>query len=236
MYLKQHLFCYMKYLDKDLFNIIFLDNHILVAEKKAGITTQKTSSLKKSLECLLQEFLRKKLNKKNVFLHAVHRIDKKTSGLVLFARSSKALSRLNLFMRERKIVKKYRCLVENIFDEKDGVLEHFLEHKDSYSKVFKTFHENSKKAVLHYKALEERENFSYLEVFLKTGRYHQIRSQLAFMGHPIAGDSKYGSDVCLDGDIFLNSYFLEFDHPVLKEKKSFFSSHKKEDFFKKVFP
>jgi 23S rRNA pseudouridine1911/1915/1917 synthase len=210
----------MRQLDKEsYFKILFEDNHILVVIKSYGISTQDDNT-NISLEKLLKNFYKKKLNKKSIFLHPVHRVDKNVYGLVLFAKSSKALSRLNEEMRDKKIKKKYIAIVENYFEKKEGILKDYISHEEFYAKVSDKKDKNNKEAVLEYKVVDERDDLSLVEINLITGRYHQIRAQMAFHNHPILGDKKYGSKKSRK-NIALESYFLEFLHPTLKKKVEF---------------
>jgi 23S rRNA pseudouridine1911/1915/1917 synthase len=205
----------MKCRDKE---VVYIDNHLLVLKKESGILTQRNGLKILSLEEKAKDFLKKLLKKEKVFLHPVHRLDKVVSGLVLFARSSKALSRLNRDLRERRVVRRYLAVVEGYLKEKEGVLEHSL-LKLSYRSCVKE-DEKSKKAILKYRVIEEKDEKSLLEIELVTGRYHQIRAQFSFIGHPVLGDKKYGSLKELRG-ICLHGHMLEFIHPVKKEKLSF---------------
>lgn len=192
---------------------IYIDNHLLVVIKPHGVATQP------DLHELAKEWIKTSTGKEgNVFLHPIHRLDKPASGIVLFARSSKALSRLNALLREHKIQKTYLAKVEGILKEKEGALEHFLFHDEYHAKVAKGFFPGAKKALLSYKVLKTVGKNSLLEIELHTGRYHQIRAQLAFIGHPIVGDQKYGSTVHLKNDgIALAHVKVELVHPVTKE-------------------
>lgn len=212
----------MKRSDKDLsLDIIYLDNHLLVVEKPGGVLTQPDDSENLSLEEMAKEFLKKKFLKEgNVFLHAIHRLDKEASGLVLFARSSKALSRLNEQMRDHQIKKKYKAIVEGFLKNKQGILTNYLIHKSHRAEVCSKNIPEAKEAKLLYEVTEEFKNFSLLSIDLVTGRYHQIRTQLSFLGHPIVGDKKYGSKI-EKKRIALQCFSLEFSHPVSKEKVVF---------------
>ena len=212
----------MKLLDKDPnFDVIYLDNHLLVVQKASGLLTQPDDSGALSLEDMAKDFLKKKFLKEGkVFLHPVHRIDKEASGLVLFARTSKALSRLNEQMRSRKIKKKYRVRVEGHLKNKKGKVVNYLLHKSHRAEVSSKENKDAKEAVLFYEVIEEIGDYSLLSIDLITGRYHQIRVQLAHLGHPIIGDKKYGSHVEKEG-ISLQSYSLQFDHPVLNKQMVF---------------
>lgn len=196
-------------------NILFEDNHLLAVVKPPMCPTQPTPTGEKSLEDMAKAYIKEKYQKPgNVFLHAVHRLDKAASGIVLFAKTSKALSRLQEMMREYTIEKEYLALVEGALKKKSGTLEHLLLHGDHRALV----HPDGKKSVLHYEVIEEGNNSSLLRIQLITGRYHQIRAQLAHIGHPIIGDSKYGSHVPFQHGICLFHNKMQFLHPVTKEK------------------
>jgi 23S rRNA pseudouridine1911/1915/1917 synthase len=210
----------MRQLDKEsYFKILFEDNHILVVIKNYGISTQDDNT-KISLEKLLKDFYKKKLNKKSIFLHPIHRIDKNVYGLVLFAKSSKALSRLNEEMRDKKIKKKYTAIVENLFEKKIDILKDYISHEEFFAKVSSKKTKSNKEAILEYRVLDERDNLSLVEINLITGRYHQIRAQMAYHNHPILGDKKYGSKKNTK-NIALESIYLEFTHPTLKKRINF---------------
>jgi len=188
------------------------DNHILVAEKPAGIATQP------DFTDMVKVWVKKTYNKPGaVFLHPVHRLDKAVSGLVLFARTSKALSRLQAMMREHQIKKTYLALVEGKLPAKEGTLVHKLSHSTLRAKV----DPNGKEAILHYKVIKQENDSTLLEIHLVTGRYHQIRAQLAAIGCPIIGDEKYGSKKPWPKGIALKATGLQFEHPVTKEVKNF---------------
>lgn len=190
--------------------MIFSDNHILVVEKPAGLATQP------ELHEVAKAWVKQKYNKPGaVFLEPVHRLDKPVSGLVLFARTSKALSRLNEQMRERKIQKFYLAKVEGEVEEK-GVLRHNLLHADHRAVVDKS----GKPAVLSFLRLAQKEGYSLVEVALETGRYHQIRAQFGAVGHPVLGDAKYGAKGDLK-KIPLHHHKIVFSHPTTKEILTF---------------
>ena len=169
-------------------DILFVDNHLLAAVKPAGIATQPVFE---EMARTWVEVTYKKPGK--AFLEPIHRLDKPVSGIVLFARTSKALSRLHAMMRERKIVKTYRAEVEGVVRKDEDSLEHYLVHDDFHARVSTAGDPEAKKAVLSYRIVEKRKHSTVLEITLHTGRYHQIRAQLAAIGHPIVGDEKYGS-------------------------------------------
>lgn len=208
----------MKHLDNE--SIIYSDNHLLVVEKPVEVATQP------DLTEMGQAWIKKKYQKPgNVFLHPIHRLDKPVSGLVLFARTSKALSRLQEMMRERKIEKIYHALVEGKLPEAQGQLVHHLKHGSFRAEVSR----EGKEAVLDYLILRQERGVTLLEIHLATGRYHQIRAQLADIGCPILGDEKYGSRRLWPKGIALHHSELHFEHPVtheslvLKRKPDFFS-------------
>jgi 23S rRNA pseudouridine1911/1915/1917 synthase len=197
--------------------ILFEDNHILVAVKPAGMLTQETDLEPESLTTLLKDFLKERDAKPgNVFLHAVHRLDRPVSGIVLFAKTSKALSRLNASMRERQTKKIYRARVEGVPSE-SGELKHYLIKKEHRAVVVSENTSGAKAAHLKYRMVGDE-----VEVELITGRYHQIRAQLSAMGCPILGDTKYGahSPYSRPG-IALRHCELTILHPVKKELQVF---------------
>jgi 23S rRNA pseudouridine1911/1915/1917 synthase len=201
----------MKQLDNDL-KVFYLDNHVLAVEKPSGIPTQKALT-GISLEEKAKEFLKNKFNKKGeVFLHPVHRLDKPVSGIVLFARTSKALSRLNKQLREHQIKRIYLAKVKGHLQDKKGCLKHHI-----VKKSFKSVIDSSGKlAVLSYEVVKEEKEFSFLKIELETGRYHQIRAQLSYIGHPIVGDEKYGSEE-KNSRLMLHHYQMQFTHPISNE-------------------
>ena len=206
----------MKLSDKELFDPIFLDNHLFVVSKKSNCLTQPTSEKEISLETEAKRYLKRKFNKKGaVFLVPLHRLDRVASGLVLFARTSKALSRLQEQMRQRKIKKTYMARVQGKLRQKEGVLRHFLIHARYRAKSVSP--KQGKEALLRYKVIFEDRKTSWLEIELETGRYHQIRCQFSLIGHPILGDTKYGAYLRgrFEG-IDLHHQKLCFIHPVTK--------------------
>jgi 23S rRNA pseudouridine1911/1915/1917 synthase len=195
----------MKHLDNA--DIVYADNHILVVDKPPEMATQP------DLEELAKLWIKKKYKKPgNVFLHPIHRLDKPVSGLVVFARTSKALSRLQQMMRERKIEKIYHALVEGKPAEEKGKLIHHLKHGSFRAKVS----DEGKEAILEYRVIRQERGCTLLEIQLVTGRYHQIRAQLAEIGCPIVGDRKYGSQKPWPKGIALHHSEMRFEHPVAK--------------------
>ncbi len=203
--------------------VIFCDNHLLIVSKPAGLCTQPHLDGRHNLTDMAKAWVKKKYNKPgNVFLEPIHRLDQPVSGLVLFARSSKSLSRLQELMRQRQISKTYLAWVEGTSLEMKGTLQHILFHDEHRAKIVGPSHPHGKLALLHYHVIEQGANRSLVEIDLETGRYHQIRAQFSAMGYPVIGDLKYGSTVSFKDDrILLHHARLKFCHPVTKEALSF---------------
>lgn len=201
------------------FEVLYEDNHLLVVNKPAGLLTQATEQDSNSLENQAKAWLKEKYHKPfNVYLGVVHRLDKPASGIVLFAKTSKALSRLNDMIRSKDAIKIYCALIEGHPPKDSGMLEHFLRHDDYRAYVSNWSDPQAKLARLHYDDLKRNDKMTLLQVILDTGRYHQIRAQCAAMGCPIVGDVKYGSRHPLpDGAIALHHHRLQLIHPVTKE-------------------
>jgi 23S rRNA pseudouridine1911/1915/1917 synthase len=201
--------------------IVFEDNHLLVINKKAGQLVQGDKTGDLSLLDLLKNFIKVRDQKPgNVFLGLVHRIDRPTSGLVIYAKTSKALSRLTQMVKNREIKKTYWAVVPKTEIPKSQRLIHYLQKNEKNNKatVFPKATEGAKEAILNYEIVKILDNFQLLEVDLETGRHHQIRAQLSKIGVPIKGDLKYGSARSNpDGGIHLHARQLEFLHPVTKE-------------------
>ena len=201
--------------------IVFEDNHLLVINKRAGQLVQGDKTGDLSLLDLLKNFIKKRDQKPgNVFLGLVHRIDRPTSGLVIYAKTSKALSRLTQMVKNREIKKTYWAVVPKVEIPKSQRLIHYLQknEKNNKSTVFPKATEGAKEAILNYEIIKTLDNFQLLEVDLETGRHHQIRAQLSKIGVPIKGDLKYGSARSNpDGGIHLHARQLELVHPVTKE-------------------
>jgi 23S rRNA pseudouridine1911/1915/1917 synthase len=226
--------------------IIFCDNHLLVVDKPAGISTQPHQADEDNVLDQAKAWLRKQFQKIGpVFLEPIHRLDKPVSGLVLFARTSKALSRLQEMMRQRKIEKTYFAWVEGAMPQEKGTLEHYLFHDEHRARVVDPSHPKAKLARLHYfqripqsvKGLEFEPRESsrdskigegtikdkfLIEIHLETGRYHQIRAQLGHIKRPVIGDLKYGSTMHWKKNaIALRHGRLKFLHPVTKAELCF---------------
>lgn len=202
--------------------VIYEDNHIIAVNKTCSEIVQGDKTGDKPLSDIVKDWLKVKYNKPgNVFVGVTHRLDRPVSGLVLFAKTSKALTRLNEMFREGGVKKTYWAIVRNRPPQEEGELVHYLvkNEKQNKSYAYPTEKPQSKKAILHYKLIASSDNYHLLEVDLKTGRHHQIRCQLAKMGCPIKGDLKYGFDRSnKDGGISLHSRRASFIHPVSKEQ------------------
>lgn len=203
--------------------VLFVDNHLLVVNKRPGIATQPSPTSDKSLEADCKQWIKERYGKPGeVFLHPIHRLDKPVSGIVLFARTSKALSRLNASMRSREMHKCYTARVEGMLRPFEGKLEHYLVHGDHYAHVCSSNSKDAKLACLSYVVKESGDSETTVEISLETGRYHQIRAQMAAIGHPVVGDVKYGSTRKLPtGGIALSHTRFSFPHPVSREILTF---------------
>ena len=201
--------------------VVYEDNHIIVVNKTASEIVQGDKTGDTPLSETVKQYLKEKYNKPgNVFLGITHRLDRPVSGLVVFAKTSKALTRLNDMFRNGKVKKTYWAIVRNRPQELEGELTNWLVRNEKQNKSYAYDKEvkDSKKAVLCYKTIGHSQNYHLLEVDLKTGRHHQIRCQLAKMGCPIKGDLKYGSPRSNpDGSICLHARRIAFVHPVSKE-------------------
>jgi len=201
--------------------VLYEDNHIIVINKRPGDIVQGDKTGDEPLSEIVKQYVKKKYNKPGkVFLGVVHRIDRPTSGIVIFARTSKALSRLNELFSKKLAKKTYWAIIKNQPDKEQGTLEHSLVRNTKQNKSYAHIKEvpNSKKAILDYQVLKKLNNYYLLEINLKTGRHHQIRAQLAAINCPIKGDLKYGFDRSnKNGSIHLHARSIEFLHPVRKE-------------------
>lgn len=204
-------------------NIIYEDNHIIVVEKEAGILSQADDSKDMDMLTIVKSYIKEKYNKAgNVFLGLVHRLDTVTSGVMIFAKTSKAASRLSEQMRNKQIKKKYLAVFEEIIKEKKGVFEDYLVKDEKKNIVFVNKNmQNGKKSILKYEVLKENLGKSLVEVEILTGRSHQIRVQFSSRGYHIYGDAKYGAKNKDKKSIALYSYYLEIIHPTKKEKMIF---------------
>ena len=203
-------------------DVLYEDNHVIGINKRVGDIVQGDKTGDTPLSEHLKAYLKKKYNKPGeAYLGVVHRLDRPTTGVVLFAKTSKALSRLNaMFADKAQVQKTYWALVDAIPPATEGTLTHWLVRNEKQNKSVAHNKEvqQSKKAVLHYKLLKSFDHYHLLEIDLITGRHHQIRAQLAAIGLHIKGDLKYGAKRSNpDGGICLHAYKLTFEHPVKKE-------------------
>ena len=201
--------------------IIFIDNHLIAVTKPAGLLTQPDRNTDESLIDQTRQWIKEKYNKpNNIFLGLVHRLDRNVSGVVLFARTSKAASRLSKQFREGTPKKNYRAIVLGKLKEEHTTLVHYLRKEKSLrATVFPRETPTAKRSELSYEVINSLEKKSLLEVSLSTGRFHQIRAQMAFIGHPIIGDVKYGAPEPLPNqEIALYAHKLVFSHPVSNEE------------------
>ncbi len=201
--------------------VLYEDNHIIIVNKTVSEIVQGDKTGDKPLSEIVKEYLKEKYNKPgNVFIGVTHRLDRPTSGIVVFAKTSKALPRLNDMFKNKEIKKTYWAIVKNAPKQSEGTLKHYLvrNEKQNKSYAYDTEKPNSKLAILHYKTIARSDNYNLLEIDLETGRHHQIRCQLAKIGCPIKGDLKYGAERSnSDGGISLHARKVSFIHPVSKE-------------------
>ena len=207
---------------KSNLQVLHEDNHIIVINKRVGDIVQGDKTGDKPLSEVVKEYLKEKYNKPGqVFLGVVHRLDRPTTGIVVFAKTSKALTRLNELFSNRETQKTYWAVVKNKPPKNEDNLVHFIKRneKNNTSKAHLKEVPDSKKASLDYKIIKELNNYFVVEINLHTGRHHQIRAQLSIIGCPIKGDLKYGFDRSNpDGGIHLHARKLVFIHPVSKEE------------------
>ena len=207
--------------DKNNLQILHEDNHIIVINKRVGDIVQGDKTGDKPLSEVVKEYIKDQYNKPGeVFLGVVHRLDRPTTGIVVFARTSKALTRMNELFSNRETQKTYWAIVKNKPENPEDKLVHFLKRneKNNTSKAHLKEVPDSKLAKLDYKIIATLHSYFALEINLHTGRHHQIRAQLAAIGCPIKGDLKYGFDRSNpDGGIHLHARKLNFIHPVSKE-------------------
>jgi len=204
--------------------ILYEDNHIIAVNKTCSEIVQGDKTGDEPLSETLQRYLKEKYNKPgNVFVGVTHRLDRPVTGVVLFAKTSKALERLNKLFQEHAVQKSYWAIVKKCPEEQEQTLTHFLVRNEKQNKSYAcpTERTGSKQAALHYKVIASSDNYHLLEIDLLTGRHHQIRCQLAAIGSPIKGDLKYGFPRSNpDGGISLHARSASFIHPVSKEAVS----------------
>ena len=202
-------------------NVLYEDNHIIIVNKASGEIVQGDKTGDTPLVETVRAYIKEKYNKPgNVFCGLTHRLDRPVSGVVIFAKTSKALERINNMLKNHEIKKTYWAIVKNTPKQAEGTLVNYLvrNEKQNKSYAYNTEKPNSKRAELNYKVIGKSDNYTLLEVNLITGRHHQIRCQLAAMGCPIKGDLKYGfARSNPDGSISLHARSVEFTHPISKE-------------------
>ena len=208
-----------------MIKIIFEDNHLLVVEKPVNILSQGDDTNDKDMVNLLKQYVKEKYNKPgNVYIGLVHRLDRPVGGIMVFAKTSKAASRLSDQVRTKTFKKTYRAVIHGDMNKKEDTLKDYLykNKKTNMVSVVNRDHKEAKNAELSYKTLDRKDGFSLVEIDLKTGRPHQIRVQFASRKHPLFGDQRYGQNVNKVGQqIALWSYKLEIIHTTTKEKMEF---------------
>ena len=208
-----------------MIKIIFEDNHLLVVEKPVNILSQGDDTNDKDMVNLLKQYVKEKYNKPgNVYIGLVHRLDRPVGGIMVFAKTSKAASRLSDQVRTKTFKKTYRAVIHGDMNKKEDTLKDYLykNKKTNMVSVVNKDHKEAKNAELSYKTLDRRDGFSLVEIDLKTGRPHQIRVQFASRKHPLFGDQRYGQNLNKVGQqIALWSYKIEIDHPTTKERMEF---------------
>ncbi len=204
-----------------MLDILFEDNHLIIVNKIPGDLSQGDITRDQTLGDKVKSYLKKKYNKKgNVYLGIAHRLDRPTSGVIVFTKTSKALSRINELFKKNDIKKTYWAIVNSMKEKNsDKLVNHLIKNKkQNKSYVTNSSNKESKKAILNYKKILDLEKYSLLSVKLETGRHHQIRTQLANIGYPIKGDLKYGYPRSnKDGSILLHSRKISFIHPINKK-------------------
>ena len=208
--------------NKNNLQVLFEDNHIIAINKRCGDIVQGDKTGDKPLSEIVKAFLKTKYSKPgNVYLGIPHRLDRPTSGVVMFAKTSKSLSRLNKIFKDGKVQKYYWAVTKNNPEKQEDTLIHWLRknEKTNKSTYFKKETVKAKKAVLHYRVLKKLERYFIIEIELVTGRHHQIRCQLSAIGCPVRGDLKYGYDRSNnDGGIDLHAKKIIFEHPINGKK------------------
>jgi 23S rRNA pseudouridine1911/1915/1917 synthase len=208
--------------DKSNLQVLYEDNHIIIVNKRAGDIVQGDKTGDQPLSEVVKDYIKDKYNKPgNVYLGVTHRLDRPTTGIVVFAKTSKVLPRMNKLFSDKKVNKTYWAVVKEKPENEKDTLIHWLRKNPKNNKSTAYNHEvkDSKKAILHYEVIQYLNNYVLLEVNLETGRHHQIRCQLASIGSSIKGDLKYGFDRSnKDASIHLHSRKIDFVHPVSKEQ------------------
>jgi 23S rRNA pseudouridine1911/1915/1917 synthase len=217
-----------------MLEVLYEDNHLIAINKKSGDIVQGDKTGDAPLSDFVKAYLKKKYNKPGeVFLGTIHRLDRPTSGVVLYARTSKALTRMNEQFRNKEVQKTYWAVVDNAPPNTSGTLDNFLQKNEKQNKSYVTKNKEGKHAILDFKLLKKLDNFYHLEAKPQTGRHHQIRVQLANIGCIVKGDLKYGAKRSnKDASIHLLAQKLEFVHPVTKEPISITAPAPKDSIWK----
>ena len=212
---------------KEDLKVLYEDNHIIVVYKPANILSQGDATGDKDLLTVIKEYIKEKYNKPgNVYLGLVHRLDRPVEGIMVYAKTSKAASRLSEQIRKNEVSKHYLAVINGILDTKKGEYTDYLLKKEDGNTIV-TDKEHGKESILKYEVLKEKDNLSLVRIELITGRHHQIRVQFASRGYPLVGDGRYGT---YDGkQIHLCCYQLSFIHPITKEVLKFEIEPKKDD-------
>jgi 23S rRNA pseudouridine1911/1915/1917 synthase len=221
-----------------MLSILYEDNHLIAINKQAGVLVQGDDTGDEPLSEKVKQYIQQKYQKPGAaFLGVVHRLDRPVSGVVVFARTSKALERMNALFQKRETQKTYRAIVDTKPKQSQAVLVHWLRKNEQTNKVTLFDRETSDalRCELSYRVLKEKDGLFLLEVLPVTGRSHQIRAQLASMGCPIVGDLKYGSKEALGQSICLHARQLQFVHPVKKEETIIAANPPSNEFWK-LFP
>ena len=217
-------------MNKEDLEILYEDNHIIVVYKPANILSQSDITGDKDMLTIIKEYIKEKYNKSgNVYLGLVHRLDRPVQGIMVYAKTSKAASRLSEQIRKNELSKHYLAVINGIIPEKKGEFIDYLE-KDDYGNTKITDQEHGKKSILKYEVLSEKNNYSLVRIELITGRHHQIRVQFASRGYPLVGDNRYGKSENMN--ICLCSYQLSFYHPTTKKLLKFEKKPEKNDIWK----
>lgn len=203
---------------KEKIKVLYEDNHLLVVIKPINILSQSDKTKDIDMLTLVKLYIKEKYQKPgNVYAGLVHRLDRPTGGIMVFAKTSKCASRLSEQIKNNEMSKRYYAVVNGILENKKGKLENYIKKEDSFSKIVKE--EEGKYASLDYEVIKEIDNLSLLDINLHTGRHHQIRVQFAHINHPLYGDQRYGKED--KNQLGLYAYHLEFNHPITKERMVF---------------
>lgn len=206
-----------------MIEVLYEDNHLIAVNKPSGMLVQGDITGDECLLDVVKAYIKEKYQKPgNVYLGLIHRIDRPVSGVVVLAKTSKALERMNNLFKTRAVIKTYWTVVEKLPEPDSGTLKNYLQKNAAENKSFVTKKSSDgKESILEYKFLKGSDNYFLLEITPQTGRHHQIRTQLAHIGSPIKGDVKYGAKrTNKDGSIHLHARSLSFEHPITKEKVS----------------